>query len=84
MEEKNSKSGFEVGLRTVYNTRTAKEYEQCLAECIRICTTTETTGNSRSSFYNKRYGRKPLTVAESTLIAAIFANYGITEWQGCA
>ena len=82
--EKEEKKGFERGIRAVYNNCTAAEYDQCLAECNRICTSTEARCISRSSYYGKRYGRQPLTVAETQLLADLFANFGITDWQGQA
>lgn len=82
--ENQEKKGFEKGIRAVYQRCTAAEYDQCLAEANRICTSTETRCISRSSYYAKRYGRTPLTVAETTLLADLFARFGITEWQGQA
>lgn len=80
--EKSQTSGFQRGLSIVYNTRTAAEYAHCMEACRIVCTTTEARGNSRSSFYNKRYGRTPLSVTETKRIAAIFAQYGVTDWEG--
>ena len=82
--ENQEKKGFERGIRAVYQRCTAAEYDQCLAEANRICTSTETRCISRSSYYTKRYGRTPLTVAETTLLADLFARFGITDWQGQA
>ena len=82
--ENQEKKGFERGIKAVYQRCTAAEYDQCLAEANRICMTTEERGASRSSYYNKRYGRTPLTVAETTLLTALFARFGITDWQGQA
>lgn len=83
-KEKMEKMGFERGIRSVYLKCTAAEYDFCLAEANRICMTTEERGASRSSYYNKRYGRTPLTVAETNLLADLFARFGITDWQGQA
>ena len=69
-EEK--KDGFEVGIKAAYEKLTAVH-----------CMTTESRGVSRSSYYNKRYGRIPLTVAEEEIIAKIFWRNGITNWRGC-
>ncbi len=84
MKNQEEKKGFERGIRAVYQKCTAAQYDFCLAEANRICTSTETRCISRSSYYAKRYGRTPLTVAETTLLADLFARFGITDWQGQA
>ena len=83
-KEKKEKNGFERGIKAVYLKCTAAQYDFCLAEANRICTTTEARGTSRSSYYNKRFGRTPLTAAETALLADLFASFGITDWQGQA
>lgn len=86
MEEnikKNKPDGFHKGLMEVYHTKTAAAYTQCLAETREICMGTEKgRGNSRSSYYNKMYGRMPLSVAETERLNEMFARYGVTDWQG--
>lgn len=77
-----NKLGFQTGLQAVYATRTAAEYDQCMKELVDVCMNTEERGNSRSSFYNKRYGRMALTVAEAERVGAVFAKYGVTDWRG--
>lgn len=81
--EKSQTLGFERGLQAVYRTRTAAEFDQCKKECYTVCTTTERRANSLSSYYNKRFGRRVLSVAERERIAEIFAKYGVTDWEGC-
>jgi hypothetical protein len=44
--------------------------------------TTEASCNSKASFFNKRRGKRPLSVAETQRLAKVFAKYGVTEWQG--
>lgn len=85
MEEKIEKNnwGFYKGLQEVFNTCSAATYSHCLNETREICMSTEKgRGNSYSSYYNKMYGKKPLSVAETEKIGAIFARLGITDWQG--
>lgn len=78
---KNNKAkGFQLGLQTVYETRTAAEYARCLKEVREVCTTTESRGTSRSSFYSKMKGRTPITVAERERLSKVFARYGVSEW----
>ena len=81
-EEK--RDGFEVGIKAAYEKLTAVQYDQLLHDLTEACMTTEARGVSRSSYYNKRYGRTPLTVAETNLLADLFARFGITDWQGQA
>jgi len=85
MEEnikKNLPTGFKKGLAEVYRTRTAAEYTRCLAETREVCTTTEAKGNSVASYYSKMNGRTALSVAETEKLNALFASYGVTDWQG--
>lgn len=85
MEEnikKNLPTGFKKGLAEVYRTRTAAEYTRCLAETREVCTTTEAKGNSVASYYGKMNGRTALSVAETEKLNALFASYGVTDWQG--
>lgn len=79
-EEK--KEGFEVGIKAAYKKCTAAQYDQLLHDLTEVCMSTEARGVSRSSYYNKRYGRTPLTKAEEESITKIFWRYGITNWRG--
>lgn len=74
--------GFQRGLDQVYATRTAEEYKKCLRKVMMVCMTTEASCNSKASFFNKRRGKRPLSVAETQRLAKVFAKYGVTEWQG--
>ena len=76
------KDGFEVGIKAAYEKLTAVQYDQLLHDLTEACMTTEARGVSRSSYYNKRYGRTPLTMAEEEIIAKIFWRNGITNWRG--
>lgn len=83
MEKSNeNKAGFQHGLDQVYATRTAEEYKNCLREVMLVCMTTEASCNSKASFFNKRRGKRPLSVAETRRLAKVFAKYGVSEWQG--
>lgn len=80
-EETSKSNGFKKGLDAVYNTCSAAQYAQCLAETREVCMGTESRGNSRTSYYNKMYGRTPLTIAETERLNDVFARYGVTDWQ---
>lgn len=80
--EKVKQGGFQRGLKTVYATCTAAEYTRCMEEVREVCMTTEERSCSRSSYYNKMYGRTLLTVAETERLNEVFARYGVTDWQG--
>lgn len=77
-----NKMGFQRGLDMVYATRTAEEYDRCLKEVKEVCMSTEVINASQASYYNKRRGVCPLSVAERERLAKVFAKYGVTDWQG--
>lgn len=81
--EKTGEKGFQRGLDQVYATCTAEEYSKCLKECLTVCMTTEESCASKASFYNKRRGKRPLSVAEAQRLENVFAKYGVTDWRGC-
>ena len=72
-EEK--KAGFEVGIKAAYKKLTAVQYDQLLHDLTEACMTTEVRGASRSSYYNKRYGRTPLTQKEIAARKGISRSY---------
>ena len=74
--------GFKKGLNAVYNNCTAAQYSKCLSETREVITTTEAKGNSQASFYAKMNGKSPLTIAETEKLNAVFARYGVNNWQG--
>lgn len=76
-------NGFQRGLDVVFQTRTAAEYNQCLEEVRQVILTTEKRGSSIATFYNKRYGRTPLSIAETSNLSEVFARYGVEDWRGC-
>lgn len=80
--ENNKILGFKKGLNAVYDSCTAAQYSQCLAEAREVIMTTEARGNSVASYYTKMNGKVPLTVAETEKLNELFARYGITDWQG--
>ena len=84
METIEKTKGFSRGLDVVYNTKTAAEYDRCRNELRDVIMTTEKGVITMAIFYNKRDGRTPLTLAEEQRIAEVFAEYGITDWQGVA
>ena len=81
-KEKETVLGFQQGLDIVYDTCTAKDYDKCLKEVCDVCMNTEVSCSSKASFYNKRRGKRPLSVAEELRLAKVFAKYGVTEWRG--
>lgn len=80
--EKSKHAGFRRGLNIIYNTKPAADYARCLKEVHDVCTTTEVRNSSDSSYYNKMKGKTPLSVAEIEKLNAVFARYGVTDWQG--
>lgn len=81
-ETTEKKQGFKRGLDWAYNNISAALYSRLLKDVSDVCTSTETRGNSRSSYYNKMYGRTPLTVSETERLSEVFAKYHVTDWQG--
>lgn len=77
-----NKMGFQRGLNKVYAMRTAEEYDRCLKEVKDVCMSTEVINASQASYYNKRRGACPLSVAERARLTEVFAKYGVTDWQG--
>ena len=80
--EKINVLGFKKGLNAVYNNCTAAQYSQCLSDTRKVITTTEARCNSLASYYSKMNGRTALSVAETEKLNALFASYGVTDWQG--
>lgn len=74
--------GFQRGLDIAMKDKSKLVYDALLRRLKRICMTTESHYNSRSSFYNKRHGRAGLTIAEREAVAAAFLEYGIENWEG--
>lgn len=77
-----NKMGFQRGLDRVYETCSAEQYDRCLREVKEVCMSTEVINASQASYYNKRRGVRPLSVAEAERLTAVFARYGVTDWQG--
>lgn len=74
--------GFMKGINEVAETRPKADYDLCLKELANVILTTEERGSSVASYYNKRNGRVPLTLAENERINEVFAKYGVSDWQG--